>query len=414
MERSDFDALDKALSTNADLVAECVKQLDAAMGEKAVSAVYKSLVRRYGAQAAAVAVEFYRQQRESAEVAEEYEAQVYTPDNDGLLSWDVRDAYERARSGSGVAAILAGRSQQRVMAYADKTFVSNAKADPAHPRFAIVAHPGACGWCVMLSSNGFMYSSKATANNARHAHCKCTPCVEFGSDPRLDGYDPKALQDIYSAARKSVKDDARHQWFDVMTDDERAKYTRTDSHGNKSVSYDAYLRDRIANEISSYHGVDVSALGGRELKKLKSGKPLEWAGYVRLQELGFKTKLLHEDPSAAANIDMSLSMGESASSYWDLKTISGGLRSLKARLAEGYTKWERLTAPGAKVPEGIDLGKLGNVREVIDNRNSKISDEDCLEQVWESMAWLTGRGEFKFDAAIVIKKNGTVEWVLTD
>lgn len=414
MERSDFDALDKALSTNADLVAECVRQLDGTMGKEAVAAVYKSLVRKYGEQAAAVAVEFYRQQREAAEVAEEYEAQVYTPENDGLLSWDVRDAYERARSDSGVAAVLAGRSQQRVMAYADETFVSNAKADPAHPRFAIVAHPGACGWCVMLSSNGFMYSSKVTASAARHSHCKCTPCVEFGGDPHLDGYDPKALQDIYSTARKSVKADAEHEWFDVMTDEERAKYTRTDSHGNKRVSYDAYLRDRIANEISSYHGVDVSALSRRELKKLKAEKPLEWSGCVRLQELGFTTRLLHEERGASANIDMTLAMGRSASSYWDLKTISGGMRSLKARLSEGYTKWERLSAPGAKVPEGVDLEKLGNVREVIDNRNSRVSDEDCLRQVEESMAWLTSRGEFKFDAAIVIKKNGTYEMVLSD
>lgn len=409
MERSDFDALDKALSINADLVAECVRQLDGAMGADALAAVYKSLVRKYGGQAAAVAVEFYRQQREAAEVAEEYAAQVYTPENDGLLSWDVRDAYERARSDSGVAAILAGRSQQRVMAYADETFVSNAKADPAHPRFAIVAHPGACGWCVMLSSNGFMYSSRAAANNARHAHCKCTPCVEFGRDPHLDGYDPEALQDIYSAARKSVKADAEHRWHDVMTDEEKARYRR-----NGKVSYDAYLRDRIANEISSYHGVDVSALGRRELKKLKAEKPLEWSGYVRLQELGFTTRLLHEERGAAANIDMTLSMGKSASSYWDLKTISGGMRALKAHLTEGYTKWERLAAPGAKVPEGVELEKLGNVREVIDNRNSRVSDEDCINQVKDSMAWLTSRGEFRFDAAIVIKKNGTYEMVLSD
>ena len=409
MERSDFDALDKALSINADLVAECVRQLDGAMGADTLAAVYKSLVRKYGGQAAAVAVEFYRQQREAAEVAEEYEAQVYEPTNDALLSWDVRDAYERARSDSGVAAILAGRSQQRVMAYADETFVSNAKADRAHPKFAIVAHPGACGWCVMLSSNGFMYSSRAAASNARHAHCKCTPCVEFGSDPHLDGYDPEALQGIYSAARKSVKADAEHRWHDVMTDEEKARYRR-----NGKVSYDAYLRDRIANEISSYHGVDVSALGRRELKKLKAEKPLEWSGYVRLQELGFTTRLLHEERGAAANIDMTLSMGKSASSYWDLKTISGGMRALKARLTEGYTKWERLAAPGAKVPEGVELEKLGNVREVIDNRNSRVSDEDCINQVKDSMAWLTSRGEFRFDAAIVIKKNGTYEMVLSD
>ena len=62
----------------------------------------------------------------------------------------------------------------------------------------------------------------------------------------------------------------------------------------------------------------------------------------------------------------------------------------------------------------LELEKLGNVREVIDNRNSRVSDEDCINQVKDSMAWLTSRGEFRFDAAIVIKKNGTYEMVLSD
>ncbi len=246
MERSDFDALDTALTVNADLVAECVRQLDGAMGEQALAAVYKALVRKYGEQAAAVAVEFYRQQREAAGVEEPYEARVYLPENDALLDWDVRDAYARARERSGVAQILAGRSQQRVMGYADETFVGNAYRDPAHPKWAIVPHPGACGWCVMLGSNDFMYASEATARAARHSNCKCTPCVEFGSDPHLDGYNPKAMQDAYAACRKTVKDDAEYQWHDVMTDEEKARYKR-----DGRVSYDAYLRNRIAGEMSS-------------------------------------------------------------------------------------------------------------------------------------------------------------------
>ncbi len=250
MERSDFDDLDRALSTNADLVAECVRQLDAAVGQEAVAAVYRSLVRKYGEQAAAVAVEFYRAQRDAAVPEEEYEAQVYAPENSALLEWDVRDAYSRSRDESSIARILAGRAQQRVMAYADETFAANAYRDPARPYFAIVPHPGACGWCVMLGSNGFMFSTAATANAARHAHCKCTPCVEFGDDPHLDGYNPKAMQDSYRSCRETVEDDARRKWAG-MSGEERAKYTRADRNGNRRVSYDAYLRNRIANEMSA-------------------------------------------------------------------------------------------------------------------------------------------------------------------
>ena len=399
MERSDFDALDKALSTNADLVAECVRQLDAAMGADALTAVYKSLVRKYGEQAAAVAVEFYRQQRESAEVAEEYEAQVYEPTNDALLSWDVRDAYERARSDSSVAAILAGRSQQRVMAYADETFVSNAKADPAHPRFAIVAHPGACGWCVMLSSNGFTYSSKATANNARHSHCKCTPCVEFGSDPHLDGYDPKAMQDAYLACRDTVKDDAGRRWAE-MTPEERAKYTRADKHGNKRVSYDAYLRNRIAAEMNTR---DRDWLQGSKSYKHEYGtisgaspSSEEKATANRLLDFGIvPTFRPTRDLEMLRTSDVFIS-NDGSHGEWDFKNPKGNGRQTI------YHQFEEAA------------GQAHNV--VIDLANTDMDGAEALKKAQKVIRYryTVERGvnkgaSWSFDEAILVLQDGTIK-----
>lgn len=385
MERSDFDDLDRALSTNADLVAECVRQLDAAVGREAVAGVYRSLVQKYGEQAAAVAVEFYRAQRDAAAPEGEYEAQVYAPENRALLEWDVRDAYLRSRDESSVARILAGRAQQRVMAYADETFAANAYRDPARPYFAIVPHPGACGWCVMLGSNGFMYSTAATANAARHAHCKCTPCVEFGSDPHLDGYDPKAMQDSYRSCRETVEDDARRKWAG-MSEEERAKHTRAGRNGNRRVSYDAYLRNRIANEMNARdrgwlqtgHAPTPTFESEKLEIAVKKQRPHEFTSAVRLCSHGVRADFKVDEVQ-----------------YTDRDTGIVLLNG-KADLSGGYELKTLSTASTYSTVDGylhqVSKKKSDAVAVVFDNTdNDSLSDEELAALILRSRRFRRGR-----------------------
>lgn len=250
--RGAFDGYDRALSQNADNAANAVLALEADLdglaGDALVSALdalYPRLVAEYGTYAAACAVEFYEGLREGSVAVGAYEPLQYYPKDWGLLRTDVSS---EARPGRGTADVLSGlsaRSQQRVMAYADETLVRNAQLDPAHPKWAIVPHAGACGWCVMLGSNGFMYRSEGAADAARHPSCKCVPVVDFDTrNPRLDGYDPDAMRASYRSCREAVEEGAQEKWAS-MGAGERSRYRR-----NGKASYDAFLRNRIVAEMS--------------------------------------------------------------------------------------------------------------------------------------------------------------------
>lgn len=236
-----FEQYQAALGANADLVKLCVenlvKQHSGNLTKKELREIYAALVQKFGTISAQVALEFYGKVREQAEVDNDYQPVAFIPDNAGLLTWDAATATQNQ---------LAGIAVQRVMQYADETIYGNGAADPAKPKFAIVPHPGACGWCLMVGSRGWDYSSYETANSQRHANCKCTVVADFQtSSPQLSGYDPMALKNIYADARASVDDsELLAEWHD-MTDAERGRYTR-----KGRTSFDAFRRNRIISAIN--------------------------------------------------------------------------------------------------------------------------------------------------------------------
>ena len=241
-----FNSYRTALGANADLAKMACEQLvegySGSLTKAELSEVYAALVRKLGQYAAQVALEFYEALREQSGVTEEYTPKAFEPDNAGLLAWDVSNQ---------TAAQLPGAAAQRVMQYADETIYANGSADPAHPAYALVPHAGACGWCLMIGSQGWFTKRKSAAENTRHANCKCTVVADFDTKtPALGGYDPVALQETYARARKAVEADAQSQWG-AMGASERAKYTRS-WHGGKAKSgvYDAYLRNRITAEMT--------------------------------------------------------------------------------------------------------------------------------------------------------------------
>lgn len=126
---------------------------------------------------------------------------------------------------------------------------------------------------------------------------------------------------------------------------------------------------------------------------------------VRLSQLRYDQKLLHEEKGASANID-SLMFADGEAGYWDIMTIHGGLRSLRSRLSEGYSIWERLSAHGARVQADVDINLPGNPRIFVDNRFSAINDDDAEEHILESMEYLNSNGNFEFTEATLIDKQG--------
>ena len=200
-----FDDYERALSANASLVRAAVALLIAgcegmpgAELRRALARDYPDTVAAYGAFAAAAAVEFYALQRACADAKGRFEPRQYEPDDRALCQYDVAAALEASRDLEALARSLGATSVQRVMERADETLVRNAQADPAHPKWALVPHVGACDWCKMLGSRGFVYRSQATAAASRHSSCRCTPVVDFDkANPSLEGYDPEALFEHY-------------------------------------------------------------------------------------------------------------------------------------------------------------------------------------------------------------------------
>lgn len=246
-----FEQYAKAIDANADLLQAAVAQLEAKLSgippsevESALTAAYMALVARYGSFAAAIAVDFYASQREASGVNSAFVPEVSGTAPAWALRWDVADSYS-GRDLAKAVEKLGGKSVQRVMEQADETLLQNARRDPARPKWALIPHAGACGWCAMLASNGFVYASEATAGRSRHPHCKCRPVVDFDGDPLLEGYDCSRYEKEYLKARKAVEQDAREKW-DAMSDGERERW-KVKGKG----AYDHYLRNRITAQMDA-------------------------------------------------------------------------------------------------------------------------------------------------------------------
>ena len=243
-----------ALEAASDLVNEAVIELEREIGHltgddlaQAMAASYASIVGEYGQVAAEAALEFYASVRNAASVEQGYDPVPAQGKSVQTLSRDVGGVMETAQAAlSDRLKNLGGMAIRRTMEQASDTIIKNARSDKAHPRWAIVPRMGACGWCIMLGSQGFVYSSDRTATSARHPWCKCVTVVDFDAEnPSLKGYDEGGMYDRYLSCRKAIEQDAERRW-DAMDDAEKARYG-----GNGRSDYDHYLRNRIVAEMNT-------------------------------------------------------------------------------------------------------------------------------------------------------------------
>ena len=252
VDRELFERFEAALGANASMFSEAIRELADAvdgMSEQQLRAYlvdnYYAIVRAYGTVAAEAAREFYAEQRAISGVADqhgEYEAVTSYPE--WLESESAIQANSvAATAGEVVANVVYGyleaHGMRSVMGCADSTLDYNASRDPAHPKWALVPHPGACAWCVMLGSRGFAYQSERTVGASRHNRCKCTPIVDFDTEnPKLKGYSPEKLLKKYEAREKSGETSFRQR---------RPKKTRR---------YEGKKQKRTVSAQASHHQAD--------------------------------------------------------------------------------------------------------------------------------------------------------------
>lgn len=233
---SEFEQYRAALHVSAQIAEAAIKLLMAQNSDQAtIERCYNAVVWRYGEAAAQVALEFYTGIRADAGIEDGFEPRAYASQPSAAA-----DAAIAAKGGATLP-MLAGK---RVMESADETLLRNAARDPAHPKWAIVAHAGACGWCRMLASNGFVYSTEGSAQLSRHDDCRCAVCVDFAERPALEGYDPDVYAEQYKAVRAQSVAEAKELWESMSSEEREAANSRGKG------GYDHVLRNRLAANMN--------------------------------------------------------------------------------------------------------------------------------------------------------------------
>jgi hypothetical protein len=126
--------------------------------------------------------------------------------------------------------VISGAMQRYIAGTSRATIGMNVRRDPAKPRYArIPTGAKTCAWCSMLSSRGFVYHSQKLAGfdgSTFHDDCDCQIVADWSEHPAIEGYDPGAAYELYSAARsasgatdqKSIVAEMRRMHPDHFTD----------------------------------------------------------------------------------------------------------------------------------------------------------------------------------------------------
>ena len=375
-----------AADVESSVLAWCRSHEDATVAEKreAAKLIMEGFVQGYDDVAAEFAAQWYdhRAEQGGARLEQAVTTTTYRPDSvDAVARYQAR---KLAKGGDAAFAKACGEfARDDAFRSLNETIAANVGRDKDKGvRFARVPTGfETCTFCLMLASRGAVYHTRKSAGEFKHFHrrCDCKIVPGFGDDPDaelVEGVRPEELYERY----KQFKDIDADSGLSAEQKDalKRRILNLAEAKANPSIGYRADT-------------IDLSELASGELKKMQKKNPLEWESYVHLSKLGYRQRLLHEQGNASANIDISLLL-DGEWHYWDMKTIEGGLGSLRKRMTECYSKWVRLSEPGAVIPDGIEASLLDSPRAVIDNRFSKIADSTAAEQVAESMAYLSDKG----------------------
>lgn len=93
--------------------------------------------------------------------------------------------------------------ERNVRDIAGETIFKNVSEDKSRPRYASVPSGGACPYCEMIASRGFVYVNEDTVDASHHDHCQCVAVPGWGDNPQVDGYDPDAYYQSYLANQKA-------------------------------------------------------------------------------------------------------------------------------------------------------------------------------------------------------------------
>lgn len=159
------------------------------------------LINQYGDLAATVAVNFFDDVREAANLKRAYRAVLSEPVPTEAIQANVRYNLSPLFGKSDPEQALLNLNlvtDKQVKASGRNTIELNVERDPAQARFARVP-TGAktCKFCLMLASRGAIYLSQKTAHDGYHGDCDCQAVPVWDESDLPEGYDPDALYDQF-------------------------------------------------------------------------------------------------------------------------------------------------------------------------------------------------------------------------
>lgn len=204
--RGDTDELvrlaDRDLSRLFRLVA------NGAAADEALHDLLPAIVREYGALGAALAAEWYDDQRAKVDARGRFTALPIEPDDRGshaLIGW----ALGTATDDQTLHSLILGGVQRRVADHVRYTVAGSSVADPAARGWQRVGNGGCkSGFCDMLISRGAVYT-EATADFASHDNCQCSAVPAWGGESLpVKPYTP-TLRNVSDADRARVREYVR-------------------------------------------------------------------------------------------------------------------------------------------------------------------------------------------------------------
>ena len=288
----------------------------------------------------------------------------------------------------------------------------------------------ACGFCIMLASRGFAYSSANAAGEGNHYHANCR-CKVIPGFPgmRVDGYDPDGMGRRYDECLAALggRNGLRRDWSAMPEEERRAfiekhgvrgsraktakgkrrYYKRVDNgqYRSESRAFTAYVNKRIAQEIETRDS-EWFTLGKTITPEVIPGatpNKREWKAARRLCEAGWRPLFRPtRDKEMLKTSDVFFLSGPKdnpVKTQWEFKCpVGGGSQTLYHQLEE---------AAGQSTRGVIDLrnaqpGKLES-REYVESKISKL--------IWYTYTIERGANKGKdwhYDEVIVIFMNGDI------
>lgn len=175
-----------------------------ASAETALRDLLPAIITEYGEAGAALAAEWYDEQRDKIGARTRFTAMPVDPSDRGahaLIGW----ALESATDDASLHSLILGGTQRRIVDHVRYTITESSAADPAAAGWQRVTDGAACAFCQMLAGRGAVYS-EAGADFASHDACGCSAVPAWSGEPvPVKPYSPSA-RNITDADRARVRE----------------------------------------------------------------------------------------------------------------------------------------------------------------------------------------------------------------